>query len=388
MTRKEVYVQDLNDTKNLLQVTRLNSKFIKELLDIVKELYYTTTPLTTDTTTIAITNTNINIHNPLGLLLDPNGLLFSINAIDSNNALITYRASLPAGPQGPMGPQGPKGEGVLEPIIIPNEYVTWLDIENYLDSIGYPTPSTETWSYYVEVYFHNLGLRKKGYITRRFFGAYVYNFITDLLRIDHTTDFSYGYYYSTSNIGGNIDMDISANLQLIDLYSYNGIDSSIPTDVRLVSDQGKLQLQMEHDTNVLSIDDQFDTTLRTNLFRTTTVTGSVLPAGDISVSAHIIANVPTRSTMIQCIVEVRYGPAVSTNYQIEIQPYQLTGGGSSYEVTTEQASSAGFIIPKMNHNVTYYINETNQMEIIFSSEIPSGESANFDISREVTIIYI
>lgn len=94
MNRKEVYLQDLKQTKNLYQMVRTNSEYIIKLLNEVKTLYYYSGELSINSNVVSLDDTNIDIDNPLGLLLDTNGLLFSIDGINETNALITFRSSL------------------------------------------------------------------------------------------------------------------------------------------------------------------------------------------------------------------------------------------------------------------------------------------------------
>lgn len=97
MNRKETYLQDLNETKNLFQMVRCNSEYLQKLLEIVKDVYYCRIVLDESSSTVLLSATNIDINNPLGFLVDIEGKVFSIDAINDTNALITFRFDLSAG---------------------------------------------------------------------------------------------------------------------------------------------------------------------------------------------------------------------------------------------------------------------------------------------------
>lgn len=226
MNRKEAYLQDLKDTKNLYQMVRCNSIYLKKLLEIVKEVYYCNIDLGNTAVTVAITNTDIDVNNPLGILIDIEGNAYSIDAINQNNALITYRFTLPAGPQGEQGPKGDDGEGVPIPIEIPDDIArTWKGVEDYLNSQGYPTPNDAVWGYYINITNSNTGQKVKGYITRRYFGTYCYTFVSEIYsNKDNATDNPiYSYDTSNSGVGGDVNAHIfmGSNFESIEIKHTN-----------------------------------------------------------------------------------------------------------------------------------------------------------------------
>lgn len=360
---KEVYLQDLKETKNLMQAVRVNTKFIKQLLDIVKVLYYTTTELTKETTTVVLTNTNIKEEQPLGLLMDPNGLLFSIDAINETNALITYRATLPTGPQGiqgvqgpkgdtgpqgpkgdtgpqgPQGPQGPAGEGEEKPleIVVPGIIYSIKigEVKNvlqqYLDNGELRL---------IEIKDTVSNYRQKFYCSGGLTGVGNYEFHLAYINENDT------YYYLQFDSNGLNDSDVFR--QHIKETSFNELtqlDKVIPTDVRLVADQGALQLQLEHDSNVLSIDDDFGTTLRSNFLEIGTTINTTLPANDVTKIYE--TNLPQKCTIFGIRFSRNFGGA--TDYKtiptfittLDIAAFS----GTSYEIKLPTYIATGYNIP-------------------------------------------
>ena len=195
------------------------------------------------------------------------------------------------------------------------------------------------------------------------------------------------YYYIDTQDTSNYVSGYS--MKSINLNNISEFDAAIPTDCRLVEDQGKLQLQMEHDSQVLSIDTDFDATLRSNLIKTITNTGT-FTSGDVNTRYNNVGTIKNSETLIGFSIYVNAGPAqfvVTIPIIYQQLMYQLSLPRVFYNTTATSMSGVPF--PAMRFEIGSYTSTLGpSQEFYCNVSLPDGNSFGYDMNLTFRLHYL